>query len=138
MKKIGAVSLYLGALFMAGFFLGTPAVFADESVVEIEAPTDAPSGEEIDIILHVSHDGNNFIHHTNRVVLRINGEMVKEWEYGTFSKPEAADFSISFSYPLKKNLEIEAEAFCNLHGSENTAVKTLSVEDSQSNAHNRQ
>ncbi|MFO8111327.1 MAG: desulfoferrodoxin family protein [Desulfosalsimonadaceae bacterium] len=137
MKKIGTVSLYLGALFMAGFF-GSPAVFANESAVEIEAPTKAKTGEEIIIVLHVSHDGNNFLHHTNRVELRINGEMVKEWEYGTFSKPEAEDFSVSFSYPTKQDLEIEAEAFCNLHGSKNTDAKTVSVEDAQSNGNNRQ
>lgn len=126
MKKIGTVSLYLGALFIAGF-LGSPAVFADESAVRIEAPTTAAAGEEIVIVLHVSHNGNNFLHHTNRVELRINDEMVKEWEYGTFSTPEAEDFSVSFSYPAKQNLEIKAEAFCNLHGSKNTGVKTVSV-----------
>lgn len=125
--KIGTVSLFMSVLFIAGFFW-SPAAFADESAVRIEAPTKAAAGEEIVIVLHVSHNGNNFLHHTNLVELRINGEMVKKWEYGSFSKPEAEDFSVSFSYPAKQDLEIKAEAFCNLHGSKNTDVKTLSVE----------
>lgn len=128
MKKTGTILLCLGALFIAGMFW-SPAVFADESAVRVEAPAKAAAGEEIVIVLHVSHDGNNFLHHTNRVELRINDEMVKEWEYGTFSKPEAENFSVSFTFLAKQDLEIKAEAFCNLHGSKNTDVKTVSVEE---------
>jgi desulfoferrodoxin (superoxide reductase-like protein) len=132
MKNFRTLLLLINVLIIIGFIL-TPQAFADESSVKIESPDDALMGEEIVIILHISHSGNNFIHYTERVELRINGHLAKQWEYSMFSKPEGEKFTVSFAYPAEKNLEIEAMAFCNLHGSKNTAVKTVFVESTQSN-----
>jgi len=47
--------------------------YANKSSVRIEAPTEAQAGETIIIAFYVTHSGNNLFHHTNWVVVRING-----------------------------------------------------------------
>lgn len=125
--------MFLGlCVALTGGLMFAPASAANESAVEIEAPAEAAAGEQITIVLDVSHDGNNFIHHTEWVELRINGETVKRWEYSMFGKPPEESFSVSFSYTAERDLELEAEASCNLHGSRNVAKQTVTVESSAS------
>ena len=108
-------------------FLVTPAAFANKSAVEIEAPQKAVMGEEITIVLHVSHDGNSFFHYTKWVELRINGETAKRWNYSMTDRPEAETFSVTFTPSVQERLDLEAEASCNMHGSMNTARETVTV-----------
>ncbi len=126
MLNMRVILLCLCAALISGMVFAASAA-ANESAVEIEAPAEAAMGEEIVIVLNVSHEGNNFIHHTEWVELRINGETVKKWEYSMFGKPPEENFSVSFTYQAEKELEIEAEASCNLHGSRNVDKKTVSV-----------
>ncbi|MFP3999398.1 MAG: desulfoferrodoxin family protein [Desulfobacterales bacterium] len=133
MLHMRVILLVLCAALMSGLAFA-PAAAANESAVEIEAPAEAAPGEEIVIVLNVSHDGNNFIHHTEWVELRINGEIVKKWEYSMFDKPPEEDFSVSFTYLPEKQLKIEAEAYCNRHGSRNVDQKTVSVAESGSSS----
>ncbi|MGM0664889.1 MAG: desulfoferrodoxin family protein [Thermodesulfobacteriota bacterium] len=129
MKNMRVMMFCLCAVLLPGLIF-TPAAAANESAIEIEAPAKAAVGEEIVIVLNVSHDGNNFIHHTEWVELRINGETAERWEYSMFSKPPDENFSVSFSHTVENQLEIEAEASCSLHGSRNVDEKTVSVEAS--------
>ncbi|MFP4040804.1 MAG: desulfoferrodoxin family protein [Desulfosudaceae bacterium] len=101
--------------------------FANESSVKIEAVDKVEKGREVKIMIHVSHDGNNFIHHSDLVLVRINGEEVKRWEFGYFSNPPAEEFSKEITYSADQKLEIEAKAYCNIHGSDNTARKTIDI-----------
>ncbi|MBS3754803.1 MAG: hypothetical protein KGY56_03805 [Desulfobacterales bacterium] len=131
MGNTRAVLLCLcAALMLAVFFV--PAAAANESAVEIEAPEEAAVGEQVTITLDVVHEGNNFIHHTEWVELQINGETVKRWEYSMFGKPPGENFSVSFSYTAEKDLQLQAEASCNLHGSRNVAEQTITVESAAS------
>ena len=131
MRNTQTMLLFLCAAFMTAMFFVSPAA-ANETAVEIEAPAEAAAGEQITIVLNVSHDGNNFIHHTEWVELRINGETVKRWEYSMFGKPPGEKFSVSFSDTAEESLALEAEASCNLHGSRNVAEQTITVESAAS------
>lgn len=127
MKNFGTILMsLLVMLFLTGVVM-SPSVSANESAVEIEVQDKDAEGGEINIVLHVSHEGNNFIHHTEWVELRINGELSKRWEYSMFNKPSGENFSVSFSYPAKQDFEAAAEAYCNLHGSRNIDKKRVSV-----------
>ena len=114
-------------LLIAAGFLTAPAAFANKSAVKIEAPKEAAAGEEITIILHVSHDGNSFLHYTEWVELRINGETAGRWEYSMMDRPEEETFSVTFKTKVQHRLELEAEANCNMHGSRDIAGTTVAV-----------
>ena len=107
------------------FFVFVPTAFANKSAVTIEAPSEVPPGTTITITLHVTHEGNNFVHHTNWVYAKINGKEIKRWEYGWTSLPESENFSVSFEYKVDEPIEITAEAHCNIHGSAGPANATV-------------
>lgn len=124
MTKVCKLQGRLLLLILAGFLLAPPA-FANKSAVTIEAPQEAAAGEEITIVLHVSHDGNSFFHYTKWVELRINGDTAKRWEYSMTNRPEAETFSVRFTPSVENRLDLEAEASCNMHGSRDIARKTV-------------
>ena len=84
-------------LLLIGFLLvawAVPAVsHADKSSVTIEAPDTAEKGTEIPVKVHVKHHGNNFMHYTNSVEVKVNGETVETWEFSAFNRPEAASMA---------------------------------------------
>lgn len=113
----------LAILLTSTFLLLGPATArADKSEVRIEAPDKAAKGTEIVIHLNVSHHGNNVIHHTKWLRLDINGKTVHKWEFSATQRPEAENFSRTFTYKLDGPIEIVAEASCNLHGSKGPAT----------------
>ena len=101
---------------------------ADKSSVKIIAPDTAAMGGEINVVLQVSHDGNNFLHYTEWVYVKINGEEIQRWEFSNFDKPEDENFTRSITYKVTGPLEITAEASCNIHDSNGIAEKTVKVE----------
>lgn len=108
-------------------FFSHPA-FANKSSVRIEAPETVAMGQEITIKLYVSHDGNNFIHHTDWVSLKINNQEIKRWTYGIFDTPESEKFTLEIQYTVTGPITLTAEADCNLHGSSGIAEKVLIVQ----------
>lgn len=106
-------------------FAGTAA--ADKSSIKIVAPDNAAIGSEITVELQVSHHGNNFLHYTDWVYVKINGEEIKRWEFGHFDKPEDENFTRTITYKVIGPLEITAEADCNIHGSKGIATKIVEV-----------
>lgn len=127
MKKALRMKGWLLLVILAGFLTAPPAALANKSAVEIEAPQEAAAGEEITIVLNVSHNGNSFLHYTQWVELRINGETAKRWEYSMTDRPEAETFSVTFKTIVQERLDLEAEANCNMHGSRNIAETTVAV-----------
>lgn len=110
------------------FFLSVGAAFANKASVRIEAPESAALGSAITITLHISHEGNNFIHYTDWVYLKIDGEEVARWVFSSFDKPESEKFTRTFTHTINKPIEIASEADCNIHGGAGVVKKTVGVQ----------
>ena len=115
-------------LVIALFLLGAGSALANKSAVRLEAPANAKQGEKITITLFVTHSANNFFHHTKMVNLIINGQEAARWEFSGMNLPEAAEFSRTFEYVMDGPITLESAAFCNVHGSANTATATVGLQ----------
>jgi len=117
------------SLILAGFtvvLLTFPTIsLADKASVKIEAPVSAEKNAEIIIKIHVRHKGNNFLHYTNWVEVKINGKTVQRWEFSARNRPENEAFTKEIRYTIAEQLTITAEANCNLHGSEGPATERV-------------
>ena len=99
--------------------------FANKAAVSIEAPKAAAKGEEVIIVINVTHDGNSPVHYVNWVNLKINGKDAKKWEYSPTKRPESGNFTLNYKYRVDADTKIAAEANCNLHGSAGPASATI-------------
>ena len=121
--------------FLSGmmFILSVLNAHANKTSVEISVPDSAKAGEEITIVIQVSHNGNSGFHHTDWVYLNVNDVEVNRWEYNRESLPPDADFTLEFKYVVPedtdtgKEISIEAEGDCNLHGSDGPATATIVI-----------
>ncbi|OGR05881.1 MAG: hypothetical protein A2520_05970 [Deltaproteobacteria bacterium RIFOXYD12_FULL_53_23] len=129
MKKI-VLLLVSGLFFLAGgsALASKSFVRMEQAPVRLEAPANATQGQKIKIKLFVSHSANNFFHHTKLVTLTINGQEAARWEFSGSSLPEAAEFSRTFDYVMAGPITLESAAFCNMHGSANTAKATVGLQ----------
>lgn len=107
-------------------FLSAP-VFADKTTVEIDAPSAVQNGDTVTIKINVSHNGNNFLHHTNWVYLKAGGKEIGRWEYSMTSLPENEKFTKEVKFTVTEAVEIEAEGNCNIHGSAGKKIQKISV-----------
>jgi len=128
MKNRGMVFFVL-VLVLLGF---PAAVYANKSSVKIEAPQAAEKGSEIVIKIHVFHKGNNFLHYTDWVDVKINGKPVQRWEYSSSKRPEEENFTIEMPYKLTEPITVVAEANCNTHGSAGPATWTVTLAPEES------
>lgn len=119
MKRYSAVFWIAPVLILSWIFV--PAALADKSAITIESPLEVSPGTTITVKLNVTHNGNNFIHYTNWVVVKINGNEIKRWDYSWNNRPESENFTLTFSYTVNEPVEIIAEANCNMHGSKGPA-----------------
>ncbi len=103
-------------------------VFANKSSAAINAPGNAKIGSVIVIKVTVTHNGNNFMHHTDWVYIKINGSEIARWDFSWNHLPESEVFTREIKYEVQGPLKIEAEANCNLHGSNGIAVKKVNIE----------
>lgn len=115
-------------LVIALLFLGAGSALANKSAVRLEAPVNAKQGEKITITIFVTHSANNFFHHTKLVKLIINGQEAARWEFSGMNLPEGAEFSRTFEYVPTGPITLESAAFCNIHGSANTATATVGLQ----------
>ena len=122
MKKMMSLIVVVLFLFCAG-----PAL-ANKAAVRLEAPANAALGEKVKITLFVTHSADNFFHYPKMVYLKINGKEAARWDFGSFNLPEAADFTRSFEYVMDGPISLESAAFCNIHGSANTATATIGLQ----------
>ncbi|MFW5709995.1 MAG: desulfoferrodoxin family protein [Bacteroidota bacterium] len=114
-------------LMIIAFLLCVIPLMADKSSVTIDAPDTVEKGQVITIVIKVTHDGNNILHHTNWVYVKANGEQIARWEYTWTSLPEQETFEKKVTYAVNDSLTIEAEANCNIHGSEGLVRKEIQV-----------
>jgi desulfoferrodoxin (superoxide reductase-like protein) len=113
MKKLGKILFCLTALFL----LTTGAALADKAAVTIIAPEAAAKGTEVTIKLNVTHHGNNMLHHTKWVYIKINGKEIARWDFSATKTPESEYFTKEVKFTVNEPAQIEAEAYCNIHGS---------------------
>jgi len=117
--------VFLGLVFV---LLGSPAAgYANKSSVKIEAPQAAEKGSEIVIKIHVFHKGNNFIHYTNWVDVKINGKPFQRWEFSSSKRAESENFTREVTYKFTEPITVVAEANCNTHGSEGPSTWTVTL-----------
>ncbi|MGB4705392.1 MAG: desulfoferrodoxin family protein [Candidatus Saccharicenans sp.] len=109
------------------FFLSLP-LLANRSSVKIEAPAVVKAGEEVTIVIHVSHRGNSRLHYTNRLVVLANKKEIARWNFTSSQLPENENFSREIKLKIEEETEIIAEASCNLHGSAGPASAKIKIE----------
>lgn len=104
------------------------ALYANKTSVKVDVPDKVQKGQETTIVVHVSHKGNSKMHHTNWVVLSVNGKEVKKWEFHGSSLPPAENFTLEYKLTPNENLEISAQGNCNLHGSAGPDFQTVKIQ----------
>ena len=109
-------TLFLTALLVAAWAVPASSL-ADKSSVTIEAPATAEMGAEVPVKILVKHKGNSFMHYTNWVELKVNGQTVERWEFSATNRPEEETFTREVLLKVDGPLEIVGQSSCNIHGS---------------------
>jgi desulfoferrodoxin (superoxide reductase-like protein) len=104
-------------------------VWANKSATSIEVPENTTKGSEITIRVTVTHNANNFIHHTKWLQIMINGNEIARWDYTMSNRPEGAIFTKEIKYKAEEDIEIKAEASCNIHGSAGPSTVKVFVKE---------
>jgi desulfoferrodoxin (superoxide reductase-like protein) len=102
---------------------------ANKSAVSIQVPSAVPRGSEAVIRVTVTHDGNSLLHYTEWLYVAVNGKEVARWKYTGSERPEAEIFTKEIKFMANDDLEIKAEASCNIHGSAGPATVKVSLKD---------
>ena len=124
MKRV-VVNVSLIFFVMIVLFYGQD-ILANKSATSIEVPENITKGSEITIRVTVTHSANSFIHYTKWLQIMINGKEIARWDYTTGNRPEGATFTKEIKYKAEGDIEIKAEASCNIHGSSGpSTVKVL-------------
>jgi desulfoferrodoxin (superoxide reductase-like protein) len=124
-KKIVLFSI----IFFITFFGVSNSVHADQASVTIEVPEETALGSEITIRLTVNHSGNNVFHYVQWVKVMANDKLIGRWNFSASNRPEGVPFTREIKYPATQNLEINAEAYCNIHGSKGPAVRNVMIKE---------
>jgi desulfoferrodoxin (superoxide reductase-like protein) len=98
---------------------------ANKTSTEVKAPAEAKKGTEVTIMIKVDHSANSKSHHTDWVVLRINGKEIKRWTYDKNNLPPDSVFTLEYKYVAGEDLNIETEGHCNMHGSKGITKFTV-------------
>jgi desulfoferrodoxin (superoxide reductase-like protein) len=104
-------------------------LMANKTSVEIKAPATVKKGSEVTITINVTHKGNTKMHHTDWVILKLNGKEVKKWEYTKESLPATENFKLEYKMTVTEDASIEVQGDCNLHGS--AGPKTIVIKTTQ-------
>lgn len=123
MKKTCYILFCLTAILL----LSTGAALADKSVVTIIAPESAAKGTEVTIKLNVTHHGNNMFHYTKWAYIKINGKEIERWDFSATKTPESENFTKEVKFIVNEPAQIEAEAYCNIHGSAGIAKASVGI-----------
>jgi len=109
--------------------LRTGVAFANKSVTSIEAPQTATKSSEITIRVTVTHKGNSFLHYTKALHVIVNKKEIARWDFASGQRPEAEVFTREVKITALEDLEVTAEARCNIHGSMGPATVKISVKE---------
>ena len=110
---------------VAVLLLAAGAAEANKSSVAIETPVSAGTSGKVVLKITVSHSGNNFMHHTDWVRVRVDGREIARWDFSWRNLPESAVFTREVTLDVSAPMAIEAEADCNIHGSKGPAKITV-------------
>jgi desulfoferrodoxin (superoxide reductase-like protein) len=124
--KFRILAVICAFVLCSGIFWAAPAL-ADKAAVTIEAPASAAKGAEITIRLTVTHSSNTERHHVDWVKLWVNNQEVNKWEYSSSKLPEAVPFTREIKVKAIGDLEIKAEASCNVHGGKGPAAAKITI-----------
>ncbi len=124
MNRSKKVVLLVSSLVL--FLLAAPAL-ADQSSVEIDAPETAKKGSTITVKIKVIHKGNNYLHHTDWVYVKVNDKEVARWDYSLRKLPEDEVFTKEVEVKVDGPLDIRSQAHCNIHGSSGEAKAKVEV-----------
>ena len=127
MKRM-ATNLSLIFLVMTVLLYGRD-VLANKSATSIEVPENITKGSEITIRVTVTHNANSFIHYTKWLQIMINGKEITRWDYTMGNRPEGATFTKEIKYKAEGDIEIRAEASCNIHGSTGPSTAKVLVRE---------
>ena len=127
MKRM-TVNLSLIFLVMTVLLYGRD-VLANKSATSIEVPENITKGSEITIRVTVTHNANSFIHYTKWLQIMINGKEITRWDYTMGNRPEGATFTKEIKYKAEGDIEIKAEASCNIHGSAGPSIVKVLVKE---------
>ncbi len=100
---------------------------ADKASVSFDVPESATDGSEVTVIITVTHNADNFIHHVNWVYITVNGKEIERWKFKWNNLPPAATFTKEIKFKMEGAAEIKAEANCNLHGSTGAVIKSITL-----------
>jgi desulfoferrodoxin (superoxide reductase-like protein) len=110
-------------LFLALFAISA---FANKAYVTIVIPKEIKKGVEFTVQLKVSHGENTAEHFVKEVVLRAGDKELGKATFTSDKLPAGKDFTQEFKITLTDKTTIEAEAFCNKHGSAGVAMEFIS------------
>jgi desulfoferrodoxin (superoxide reductase-like protein) len=118
--KAGIICLVAGA-----FVLAAGTAQANKSSVAVEQPAQTGQDGKAVVKLTVSHSGNNFLHHTEWLLVRADGKEIARWDFSWKNKPEGEVFTREVTVDAGAPVSIEADASCNIHGSKGPAKITV-------------
>lgn len=102
---------------------------ANKSSVSIEAPRTAQKGSDIIIKITVSHKGNSALHYTNWLRVVVNKKEVARWDFTSGQRPEDEIFTRELKIKVTEDLEVTAEANCNIHGTAGPTTIKITVKE---------
>jgi desulfoferrodoxin (superoxide reductase-like protein) len=124
---VGRRSVVLSIVFLFLILQFTASAFANKSAVAIQAPASAAKGSELSIRVTVTHNANNFLHYTEWLSIMADNQEIARWNYTGSNRPDGEVFTKEVTYKLNGNVEIRAQASCNIHGSEGPVSATVMV-----------
>jgi desulfoferrodoxin (superoxide reductase-like protein) len=104
-------------------------VWANKTTTSIEVSENITKGSESTIRVTVTHNANNFIHYSKWLQIIINGKEIARWDYTMGNRPEGAIFTKEIKYKVEGDIEIKAEASCNIHGSAGPSTVRVLVKE---------
>jgi desulfoferrodoxin (superoxide reductase-like protein) len=119
----------LSLIFLVMIALYGQNAWANKSATSIEAPENITKGSEITIRVTVTHSANSFTHYTKWLQIMINGKEIARWDYTMGNRPEGATFTKEIRFKTEGDIEIRAEASCNIHGSAGPSTAKVSVKE---------
>ncbi len=125
MKRMIAV----GTCFVFFLCLHVGIASANKTATSIAAPENARKGSEITIKVTVTHSANSAFHQTQWLKVMANKKEIARWDYSSSNLPEAATFTKEIKVRCTEDLEVVAEASCNIHGSAGPATVKIIARD---------
>ena len=114
---------------LGGLSLYTRPAFANKASTSIETPKIVQKGSEVTIRVTVTHKGNSFFHYTKALQVIVNQKEIARWDFASGQRPEAEVFTREVKIIALEDLEVTAEAHCNIHGSTGPATVKISVKE---------